>query len=247
MHHPVEHVNAICFWSDSIIIALLCIFLWLPSTISDDSLPSLVDVGVDPYSSMPLGLCEGDCDDDDECEGDLICFHNEGSDSNVPWGCEGPASIPWDYCYGGPPILETNDGYVLIMRHKSVDDGYFMDSVLSTGIENMNNPDNNTYSIIGYVNPDDYLFDEGVYWLRLEYVLSDGSNVTLEWTQESWITESTVEGVDLYGIPNERSAGSVSAFSGLGLSSTDSAYLDGVPGSESLSAHYLTCVLLQTG
>lgn len=34
--------------------------------------------------------CEGDCDDDDDCEGDLVCFHRSSSDGfqAVP-GCKG--------------------------------------------------------------------------------------------------------------------------------------------------------------
>ena len=210
-------------YSDSFPVVLLCIFLSLPSTISDDSLPTLVDYENPP--SAPLDICQGDCDNDDECEGDLICFFNDGNDDNVPWGCEGTATASWDYCFEFPRI-ETNDGYVLIQRHKSVYDGLFKDTVLDTGMENINNPDNNTYSIIGYVNPDDYLFEEDVYWFRLEYGYSDGSNVTLEWTQESWLTESTVEGADLSNIPDETTT-SGALFYGLALSSSGSSYLDG--------------------
>ena len=206
-------------------VALLTISLSSSSAISSSNLTQLVDVALQP--SYTLNLCEGDCDNDDECEGDLICFYNDNQDTNVPWGCEGTPDYGWDYCYGGPPILETNDGYVLIMRHKSVYNGLFMNTVLTTGMENINNPDNNTYSIIGYVNPDDYLFDEGVYWLRLEYGYSDGSNVTIEWTQESWITESTIEGADLYGVPEETTDVNCALFEGLGLSSSSWTYLDG--------------------
>jgi len=37
--------------------------------------PNAKDLGADPPSSKkPMGLCEGDCDNDDDCKGDLICW-----------------------------------------------------------------------------------------------------------------------------------------------------------------------------
>ena len=50
-----------------------------------------------PSSSFPLGLCEGDCDADADCAGNLECFQRNG-DEEVP-GCVGSGQTGWDYCY----------------------------------------------------------------------------------------------------------------------------------------------------
>jgi len=39
-------------------------------------------------SLYPLGQCQGDCDEDEHCEGDLICFRRDGGSNWVP-GCSG--------------------------------------------------------------------------------------------------------------------------------------------------------------
>ena len=49
--------------------------------------------------SDPLDICEGDCDSDDDCDSGLICFFNDGAESNVPDGCTGTAEEGVDYCY----------------------------------------------------------------------------------------------------------------------------------------------------
>jgi hypothetical protein len=50
-------------------------------------------------SDYPLGLCEGDCDNDGECKGHLVCFHRTGSQT-IP-GCSGdkPKYSGIDFCY----------------------------------------------------------------------------------------------------------------------------------------------------
>lgn len=127
--------------------------------------------------------------------------------------------------------METDDGFLLIQRHRNVSDGCFSSNVLTTGIENESNPDANTYSIIGAINSSDYLFSAGYYHLKLIYFYDDGTNDTLEWTQTSWITESTITGANLsFGVDDIYSATALYAFKGLGLStssSLSSAYLDG--------------------
>eukprot|EP00980_Cylindrotheca_fusiformis_P000752 scaffold175_cov153-Cylindrotheca_fusiformis.AAC.4 len=60
--------------------------------------------------SFPLGRCEGDCDDDDDCEGGLVCFQRDANES-VP-GCSGGGkdNSRTDYCVRStesPP--PTND------------------------------------------------------------------------------------------------------------------------------------------
>jgi len=49
-----------------------------------------------PLDKFPLGLCEGDCDDDDDCEGDLICEQRSGFDEIT--GCVGRGAENEDYC-----------------------------------------------------------------------------------------------------------------------------------------------------
>ena len=54
--------------------------------------------GATPTSYIPLAMCEGDCDLDSDCKGDLICFQRDG-DESVP-GCEDSpyATYGYDYC-----------------------------------------------------------------------------------------------------------------------------------------------------
>lgn len=51
-----------------------------------------------PSSAFPLKKCEGDCDSDDDCAGNLVCFQRSGSQS-VP-GCSGGSSYKesHDFC-----------------------------------------------------------------------------------------------------------------------------------------------------
>ena len=56
--------------------------------------PSLEDVDPDP--TFKLDVCEGDCDGDDDCKGDLVCFQRDGY-REVP-GCLGKGDDGWDYC-----------------------------------------------------------------------------------------------------------------------------------------------------
>ena len=48
-------------------------------------------------NSRPLNKCEGDCDKDSDCFGDLKCFQRNGNEK-VP-GCSGTGTKGWDYCY----------------------------------------------------------------------------------------------------------------------------------------------------
>ena len=60
----------------------------------------LIDFGADPPASkLPFGLCEGECDTDNDCEGDLICFQRSGL-TPVP-GCLGDGLPSYDYCIEG--------------------------------------------------------------------------------------------------------------------------------------------------
>eukprot|EP01083_Nonionella_stella_P257314 880875_1 len=53
--------------------------------------------GTDPNPPGILSVCEGDCDYDNDCEGDLKCHQRNAGDPNPP-GCEGTPYIDFDYC-----------------------------------------------------------------------------------------------------------------------------------------------------
>ncbi|KAL7534733.1 hypothetical protein ACHAXR_006052, partial [Thalassiosira sp. AJA248-18] len=60
--------------------------------------PSLVHVGDNgsPAEAFPLGLCEGDCDDDNDCESLLQCFNRGGTQTVL--GCSGEGTKGKVYC-----------------------------------------------------------------------------------------------------------------------------------------------------
>eukprot|EP00492_Amphilonche_elongata_P001940 TRINITY_DN2259_c0_g1_i1.p1 TRINITY_DN2259_c0_g1~~TRINITY_DN2259_c0_g1_i1.p1 ORF type:complete len:154 (+),score=24.49 TRINITY_DN2259_c0_g1_i1:158-619(+) len=70
------------------------------------TLEVLQDVAED--STSILGLCQGDCDNDDQCEGDLKCFQREEG-TPIP-GCSGSANGAWDYCYIASGSVELSGG-----------------------------------------------------------------------------------------------------------------------------------------
>ena len=43
----------------------------------------LVDKGNNgfPEGAFPLGICEGDCDTNEDCDGGLVCFQRDGLES----------------------------------------------------------------------------------------------------------------------------------------------------------------------
>jgi len=70
--------------------------------------PVLSDLGVDPEQTKrepktdrePLGQCQGECDVDEDCEGDLECFQRQDDTGLTPVpGCRGSGAHNWDYCY----------------------------------------------------------------------------------------------------------------------------------------------------
>jgi hypothetical protein len=60
------------------------------------------DDGV-PENVYPLGLCEGDCDNDSECGEGLVCFQRNHLEP-VP-GCVGVGGFSKDYCHPGTKTL----------------------------------------------------------------------------------------------------------------------------------------------
>lgn len=55
-----------------------------------------------PEQSYPLGLCQGDCDSDQDCWGNLKCFQRDGTEE-VP-DCPGLGKSGSDYCFDDKSI-----------------------------------------------------------------------------------------------------------------------------------------------
>ena len=83
------------------------------TAIGDTAQPTnqLQDIEVNP--TVTLGKCQGDCDSDDDCEGDLRCFQRDGY-SSVP-GCYGSGTKNWDYCFSEPEdyFYPTTEDFVV--------------------------------------------------------------------------------------------------------------------------------------
>jgi len=58
--------------------------------------------------SGPLGLCEGDCDSDSDCSGNLICYQRDAGQS-IP-GCSGMPKGRADFCIQDPSSNGDNNG-----------------------------------------------------------------------------------------------------------------------------------------
>eukprot|EP01083_Nonionella_stella_P174087 602481_1 len=76
---------------------------------------------------------------------------------------------------------------ILILRLQDIANGFFSSEITTTGIENPGDENANTYSIIGILNPQDFINPNGEYEFYLVYSSSDA---TLRWAQTSWLTDS---------------------------------------------------------
>ena len=57
---------------------------------------------------FPLKRCQGDCDHDNDCDGDLLCFQRDRYET-VP-GCSGKGISGTDYCASPNDVDDpTND------------------------------------------------------------------------------------------------------------------------------------------
>jgi hypothetical protein len=79
------------------------------NSIAIPSFGELKSYGSDPGDEFPLGVCEGDCDEDAHCAGDLICFQRE-KHQPVP-GCRGSDGTRNDYCID-PSALNTPEALI---------------------------------------------------------------------------------------------------------------------------------------
>lgn len=71
---------------------------YAPTMAPTDPIISLQNLGWNPVANYPLGQCQGDCDTDKHCAGDMKCLQRSGREE-VP-GCLGKDSTSTDYCYG---------------------------------------------------------------------------------------------------------------------------------------------------
>ena len=69
--------------------------VWREDYCADRPANYLLYVGTDLGPSM-LGLCEGQCNSDDDCSGTLVCFQRSG-DTPVP-RCDGTGRMGTAYC-----------------------------------------------------------------------------------------------------------------------------------------------------
>lgn len=76
-----------------------------------------------PYSAYPLGPCQGDCDDDNDCEYGTFCFQRSRYD-DVP-GCRGGSndSSSYDYCAPLPMDQQPQPGTFRLKLYW--EEGYF--------------------------------------------------------------------------------------------------------------------------
>lgn len=75
-----------------------------------EALPPITFIEQNPNKNQRLGLCQGDCDEDGECEGDLVCFQRLNSYKDVP-GCSGGEDdhSDFDYCVNPESTTDLND------------------------------------------------------------------------------------------------------------------------------------------
>lgn len=66
-------------------------------------------------------MCQGDCDRDQECEGDLVCYERNGV-MRVP-GCLGQGAADRDYCTHPQFIAEAEAGGENIEVETEADNG----------------------------------------------------------------------------------------------------------------------------
>lgn len=70
-------------------------------------LPAVETLGLNPTG---LDICQGDCDSDRDCRGNLRCFIRSDDDWGQIPGCRGRGKKGWDYCYDPTGSIELSGG-----------------------------------------------------------------------------------------------------------------------------------------
>ena len=76
------------------------------------SAPEIEFVAENPEEDeLPLGLCQGDCDDDDDCVEGLVCYKRDAPYQTIP-GCSGGDEdfTDFDYCALPAAIADDSSG-----------------------------------------------------------------------------------------------------------------------------------------
>ena len=109
----------------------------------------------EPLEAFPLGLCEGDCDNDSECQLGYKCFQRSSFEP-VP-GCLGEDSSIKDYCYFDAPIWD-DQAKTRCMQQLIVTTGAFHSTDTATlsnedrATESAPPPSNESYKAIVYMD-----------------------------------------------------------------------------------------------
>lgn len=73
--------------------------------------PGLKERNPQCSENRPCGRCEGDCDSDDECKGNLKCYQRRSSNPwDIVFGCSGWGRKGFDYCYDPGSDLSGGGG-----------------------------------------------------------------------------------------------------------------------------------------
>lgn len=129
-------------------------------------------------------------------------------------------------CLGYPQQLDGE--WLMIQNHVHVENGYFAASVKDDGVENPDDLEANTYSIIGLIDHSLFRFEDGHYKLRLHFIYNDATADILEWSQSSWISEVSSGDVNLSVHSQISNVDEDQTFYGLtGSAVTTPSYLDG--------------------
>ena len=83
--------------------------------------------------SAPLGLCQGDCDSDDDCVDNLVCFQRDALEK-VP-GCLGSGDMSFDYCIYNPSDITPGSTTIVIGSSSTIDvnSGTMLEFVMNDG------------------------------------------------------------------------------------------------------------------
>ena len=128
-----------------------------------------------------------------------------------------------------------SSGWQLIARQVDSDVQLFDSNVSSTFLENENDNSSSTFMSIGHLTRSNYADSDGKYKFKLEWdgktVASSGINKEVTWTQTSWLTDTTVQGLQEIGT-SDYVDGTASGFDGLMKTNwTSHCVIDGNQGS----------------
>jgi hypothetical protein len=120
----------------------------------------------------------------------------------------------------------------------------FDNNTKTTFLQNDNDSDSSTFMSIGKLNANDYITN-GSYKFKLVWggleVDSSGINKEVEWTQTSWLDNSTISGFSELGTSGFVTGDNSTGFSGLGKSDSPNCVIDGNADSNE-NNHWWNCV-----